>query len=627
MVAILRALVLLALASAPLSTQGGGKQNGMTGYVDPTVATFNGNKPMVACASACGASLVNQNTDALQAAIDQAAGSSHPWVYLPPGQYPIARGGVSHNQIYGVQLAGYSGVVIMGYGAVLRGTGDLGIGSYVMMRLTAGTSNVRIYGLTFSQRDLTHSPIPEQTHMLQLGDGNTAVDNVQVVNCAFIEGQGGDGLRFLGGNDDAHLISRVAVANNYIDGKRAGVSYQHGTNEIDIYGNWFGPNGTDQFLDHESTSDPANKNENVVGNMFVRAPQPVQTVTLSGHSEVDGGTSDNNVFAYNVVTGSVQAINIRRTWLVGNMIDDIDTNNDPGVYFFRVVDDTWIVDNWIRQKETGAASAQCVELQNNLGFAPTSAWLRGNRCQMYTCVSSCGGFGLQPVREFWVSENTITYHASTADAGANGFIGVVATSENTIYGDNTPAQSSGWIVENRMRRDVQSDGVTQAGRPFAGIDYSSGSQPAIGHATLRDNFIDGAKDAYFMLQTQLTEGPPLISGNVITSVAAENLPSSWLSESTDGGETVTSGALSPSMYVSFLTTTGTASYTLADCVRDGVVHHVKVTAATGTPNGMLTPAHFGDGTSLSWTGLAEADLVCDAGTYRLLGSTGMTVNP
>jgi len=59
---------------------------------------------------------------------------------------------------------------------------------------------------------------------------------------------------------------------------------------------------------------------------------------------------------------------------------------------------------------------------------------------------------------------------------------------------------------------------------------------------------------------------------------------------TGGPETVTSGALSPSLPTSFVSVTGSVAFSIANGTSLGQRKRIRCTVATGTPHGVLTPA-------------------------------------
>lgn len=722
------ALLALALTGAgPLSGQGP-RSAPTTGYIDPTVTGFNGGHPLVTCSSGCSAATINQNTDALQKAVDLANVAPHPWIHIPPGEYPVMRGGATHNLRYGVLISGYSDIVVDGAGAIIRATGNCGQGDYFTFQIDSGSHNLRFLpGLVLSQRDLTNCS--EHTHDFEVGFG-TNVDDIQWRGVVFTEQVAGDCIEMTGGVDNQHLVSRLTVVGDVFDCHRSGLGYQHGTTMVNAVANWFGPTITDQAIDHEPTSPGGNNYEFTLANVLFRSGNTNIYLTQSGNGNAP---TDENVVGYNIILGTVNALNLTRTWFVGNSIlVDTDTQSDSDIELFKRATDMWVLDNFATRGAVYAPAGPIFSDTDNNGYAPNGLWLRGNRFLQYgggeivlTCVAKAsmvdtdwiaifdgtttvnyefdvagdgctggrtcvnisgdttaadvcthlrtavvatqatvavadnsgsvvltGGTGanaltatrhignagflstpigvgsgaqLDGVSNFYVSDNTFSYHGITPDGNSSGYIGVLARSQLQDV--------SGTITGNRVLRRLQADNVTQAGRAFVGYDASADTYPHLGHITLRDNFVDGARDELILTETALDEGQPVISGNVMINTSVENLPASWRTESTLDAETVASGALSPSKRTSYLAPASNGTtHSLADGAADGLIKHLKWVASGGDDT--VTPAHFGDGTSISVSvgqaaAGARADLVWDAtgGVWRLLGSSNITVNP
>jgi hypothetical protein len=612
-------------AHAAISDQGP-YQSATTGYVDPTIATFNGSKPLVSCSSSCAAALINQNTDALQAAVNLACASPHPLLRVPPGVYPLFRGGVSHNLIYGVRLDGCSGLVLWAPGAVFRMSGNCGLGDYFMFQLINGAHGVRVLpGATFSGKDAVNCS--EHTHIFQFGDTLSVVDDVQFLGARFIEPVNpGDCINFLGGYESTHLIQRVVVAGSSLDCHRAGVTFQHGTTEIDLVGNWFeGTTYSDQLIDHEPTSGGGNDNENLVANLL-NPTSGTHGSQVFSNSGAGAAFASQNAYAYNIFVGAVGGGNVRRDWWIGNRIAaDADVSSST-LIMSRRADDTWVLDNWLERGPLSNAGPM-VDYQQNNGYAPTSAVVRGNRILQgapWAGGSPNTGIFADGITNIWIIDNDVTYHNALADSGNNGFFGVQVTSHQQAV--------SGWIVGNRFAKGLQADGVTPAGRMRGGIEFADNTtMPHIGHWTARDNVVDGSLSLYFLNQINLDEGVPIVSGGVILNGGTESL-STWQyrTESTSQSESVASGAVSPSKLgtVMPIGSAGT-THTLADGTRDGAWKYLKWSTMSGDDT--LTPAHFGDGTSLStstantWAVLAWDDA---AQKWWLVSkSAGVTVNP
>ncbi len=364
-------------------------------------------------------------------------------------------------------------------------------------------------------------------------------------------------------------------------------------------------------------------------------------MTLGGTGSTSlsvGAQVVDNIFIEGSVTAS---LNLSQMWLMNNHFTSGVTHvSDSGnnTYLFRRAFDIWIVDNYYLRGPntlTGDVIGVSHEAANCTGggplCVPNTIWIRGNRMEQHAFLAvadseSC--VRVDSVKDAWITENTCSYHAAQGDVGGNGPVGINVQATGTNG-------ATGWYVGNRFKRDVQEDGVTIAGRFLSAVVMAPGAQ-SMGHSTVRDNFIDGSRstiDDAALTAGVLPDGPPILSGNVGILTGSSTIdfltsPTMWLTETTSASERVTSGAISPSKPGATVSTAGNQSYTLADGARDGLVKHVVVFSVTGGGTGTLTPTHFGDGTSITWTAsITWFDLAWDATntTWRILGSNGATV--
>ena len=95
-----------------------------------------------------------------------------------------------------------------------------------------------------------------------------------------------------------------------------------------------------------------------------------------------------------------------------------------------------------------------------------------------------------------------------------------------------------------------------------------------------------------------------------------------------GIETVSSaGAISPHTFVTLLSVTGTAAYTLADGVFHGQRKRIYCTVAASTPAGTVTPASLDDGTSYLFNAVGEwVELIWNVDGWQTIGIQGATLS-
>ncbi len=467
--------------------------------------------------------------------------------------------------------------------------------------------------------------------MVTIGDGGTTtVDDVQLVDDVFVEGHGGDCVRLDGGASTTK-VTRVTLTRDRFEGcGRAGVDVRPGTARILVSWSWFKAN-PNRDIWFEAAVDNAIGQAEITGNTFDRTGSTTaQAVTIAGN-----GTTTNNEqtqVKYNRFLGGVlEGSNLGRAAITANyMVYDAARGGTANIDLSGTVYDTWIVDNYIRRESTASAGS-LVRVVSSGSSAPKDVWVRGNRLFQYTGISA--GIDVSGAARVTALENNITYNSATADSGSTGFVGIACA------GGSTQA-CSGVFSRNRCKKDLQADGVTAAGRMLACVQLLEGSQTTIGRATIRDNVVDGAQAGMWLDADGAggyPEGYPVISGNFVLNSGGDIAGgiTTYRTETTADAETVSTGALDPAKHASFITTSGTKPYTLGDGVVDGFVKCERITAATSTPAGTLTPTHFADGTShtLTWTTIPANDTVyaCEQWdatntTWRLLGSKNVTLN-
>lgn len=629
----------LSATAGPMSSQPEGFRR-LTGYIDPTVSTYNGNKPMQCTASATpGAAYTEQNRATLQVAINSAS-STHQWIMLPrcsvdtltslacPADdscaYPISRR-VGAGVLCGVDYTNLPNVVIIGYGAILRMSGNLGLGdSYLACLYT--TSGLKFIGLTFSQRDVTN--VSEQTHVFVIGKTTTNQDDIEWYRCRWIEGQGGDALDTRGSGSN----TRMSVLYNTFDGvHRDAVDFSGAYYNWHVIGNTFHGTGN-QDLDNEPTVSAIFGNTVFAQNILDRTASSGSAASFTGKSGGGNTLVHGFVFAENqVIDGFLGlSLNCKEVWIVKNMIYGTRVN-DSLIGMQRRAHDVWITDNYLSLEGVVAGDQQVIGIaQDFAGCAeggvdclPHDFWISRNRIRQFSYADAVR---LNAVRNVWGIGNDFTYHNAADDVGAtSGFAAFRISSDAST----ALSVTSDWFAENRLKRDKQADGTTDAGRTQALVTAAMQFTSTLGHLTIRDNDVDGA--AAFVRSSvttsQMVEGTPVITGN-----HTRNVPSFmtsgmiWTTDSDPLVERVSgTTTLSPSMLA---TLAGDGTYTQPDGLRSGQLRSLKVTSKTA--GGTWTPTHFGDGTSVTWStnGAHLLELWdADAGKWWLLDQGGMTVVP
>ena len=658
----------VAAGDAPLSSTGVTRWSATTGFIDPTVPTFNGSAPMRCTASTTPSSaFTEQNRLAFQAALNL-AGSTRQWIYMPPCQvdvlagnaictttsgcgYPVSK---KAGSTCGVDMSGLSNINLVGYGAVIRQAANPAGSAEFDLVCIRGTSHVKIIGMHWSQRDVAGST-SEQIHILEIGTGTLVADDVLIYHNKFIEpvpkgggNRGGDCIRILGTSEPS-TNTRINIIENTMFCRRSSLGIQRGFQYVNFVGN-FTYGVTDQDIDYEPSSEGKIHNLLANDNIFDRRGSPNATaVTFSGTSGTSlavGTTIADNVFIEGSVTASG---NVSQVWVRNNIISSgisrADSNSN--VEAFRRAADVWITNNQIYRGAQALVTASISvrhQIDNCAGGGPNchpeTIWINGNRIELHSLsttgsTDASAGIGIDSVRDVWANENIITYHGAGADSGLNGPVGINFQST----GDNV---ASGWMIGNDIRSTVQDDGVTAAGRMLAGIVFNSSTFP-VSFAYVRDNMVARTRMLLFSnaaTPALLPNGPPLLSGNTVALIGSSTGEvignGAFTSETAIGVDRlIGGGSLSPSTRTSVLTNTcASSSYTLPVCEVDGLIKRVNLVGAACASSDTMTISGFGDGSGLSWTLAANSAgsfrLACDAsaGAWWLLDRTaGITVTP
>lgn len=426
------------------------------GVIDPTNQAWAGPGlagGMVACSSSCSAATADRTRGALQATIDYAASSLTPRViHIPAGQYPID---CKSGQAYGINFSNDSNVTIEGYNVTLRFTGNL-LSQDCAMFLVANTSHVKLRGLTFSMRDVTNASA--NAVALKVGDGgSTSVDDVALTDVQFVEGVGGDFVRLDGGTSAA-TVTKVAIERSRFEGSaRGGVDVRPGVQFFRLAYNFFRSNANRDIW-FEDTGDGPIGRATIIGNM-IETDKAVPAVTLAGH----GGafTLDQLTFTFNRIIPPVSAANAANTTapagggvLEGSGLSRVEiaynsfltnrTTSDPTIKITGNASDIWLRSNSVDRR--GASSnAAVIKVSDDGVTSPTRALISSNRVRQYS--GTAPGIDISGCDRCSVLDNSITYHASTADSGATGFVGVYCA------GGVKPC--SGTYQRNAIRRDDQ----------------------------------------------------------------------------------------------------------------------------------------------------------------------------
>ncbi len=610
--------------------------------------------------------LCDKNVTAIVEAYTAAAANGKT-VYWPPGRYPVRK--VS-GQSYAVQLSNINNVNTVGYGATLSQAGDNGAAGNDNRALQiVNCSHLRFEGLTFSQRDVTN--YGSQTHATHLGIATitSVVDEIEFVNCTWTESHtgSGDGVRMLGSLTSSIQHVRF-LGCRFIGCARSGITVQRGAARVTILHCYFKNMLGGSAIDFEPTAAPSVEFFNIQHNIF-EANTTDTAVSLSGTTT----DQERSVFAYNrMINATVGGVFLADTDIVGNIIYlDAATVTNPGIYLHSRVTGCRISKNYVYMGPNCGAASFCIQVEGANGQFPDEVEVEGNNCHQYT---DTGLISLQSLSNALVIGNRLKYHGATGNR-----VGIHLSSPNQ--------KASGVIAFNRIASLKQIDGVTDAPVIVDAIHMDKTGAVQFGTLVIQGNRTSRCTNLLFnnAALAEFVDGPPVISGNVgdftalatggittyITSgshqalahyhvasspegvlAAVQGSTATWRNgDSTrtyrkrtgttntgwrivpDGQEVVASGACTPNLQTTYITTDAAKAYTLADgdATLDGMVKRFVITSGTNAPAGTLTPVHLADGTThtITWTGPGSFELMWDHAntTWRVIGTPrGATVN-
>ncbi len=246
--------------------------------------------------------------------------------------------------------------------------GSGGSGSWSMITIAAGASNIVIRDLYLNGNKAGVTSPDEHTHTLQVGGtlaGGT-VKGVYVYNCV-MDSPFGDGVALAplsGAYGTGQDLTDVTIEKNtFLNCGRSGVSNQRGCQLVRIINNYF--EGTsDQDIDFEPTNTPGPRRYVIMGNYMIRSNTTVG-VTLSGCSGAD--PSEQNIFAFNhIVNGTVGGFNVDLLEFFGNFITIGSGNTDPVVRFHGTVTNLRIADNYIC-RPVGSSNGLILDVESDIG--------------------------------------------------------------------------------------------------------------------------------------------------------------------------------------------------------------------------------------------------------------------
>lgn len=381
--------------------------------------------------------VLDVNRAAIQAAVDACIAAGGGELYAPSGWNIPYNKATTPGTSYGIIVNTTVPVVFDMDGVTLRMNRASGVDDFYGIQVLNG-GGVKFKGVTFSQYGLFNGS--EQQHNVQVGNGSSAgAQYVDFINCKFVDGVGGDGIRLLGnGYVDATLVQDITIDNcRFINCDRSGVSTQRGCRRVNIHKSFF--SGTvDQDIDFEPTGTGLLGQYSIIGNTIIRAGNGSGAVTLSGQGGADANErsifADNNVFG-----GRVSARKVKDLIVSGNQINTGATSNtEPALSFGSYGPGITIVDNIITRPSTSAAGV-VLSLEYD-SDRPSDIVIQGNQITQETQQHA--------VKLDGIAGAIIDNNLVTCTYSASGFIPILIAGDGAIaYGfENDVA-----ITNNRVR--------------------------------------------------------------------------------------------------------------------------------------------------------------------------------
>lgn len=252
----------------------------------------------------------------VQAAID--AHRTDATICFQEGTYDFTRGATLRS----LNLAGARNLRLTGQGpgTILRMNGNGNLGDWYLIHVI-DCSNVQIDSMTLDGTLATNTD--EQTHLIELGVGASAVENILLTNLWFnfphpaAPLRAGDCIRLVG---EVSKPTRRVVISNSVFGEcaRSSIALQRASYDVVISGNQF-LEVSDQHIDMEPSGTGGIERFTISGNVFNGGAQGAWHVALAGNNPEPG---IDFTFTGNVLHGrGIGLYNVERSVIRGNVID------------------------------------------------------------------------------------------------------------------------------------------------------------------------------------------------------------------------------------------------------------------------------------------------------------------
>ncbi len=517
----------------------------MSGYpwvsvADPAygMTQYSGSDPArLAC-------IVDANRTGLEAALHDVVTHGGGTLYFPAGRWPINRT-PTPGKSYCLLMQDVHNVRFLGEpNSVLAVAGDQGADDTYMIQMV-NTSGIRFEGMTFSQRDCTNTN--EQNHMVQIGGSSvlaSANDDIQFIQCNFIEGaggsgfKGGDGVRILGGSS-VQLETRIIFDGcTFKKCFRSGIGVQRGSQHINIINCFFSGTG-DQDVDFEPSGTTQTGHFFISGNHFERTNSSGGSVSVSLFGATFGTPDIGSVFAYNtLIDGTIQTIHLQDTVIQGNhFYANSPQVTDPILRIDGIAKNVTISDNYIFRGDL-CGDAELILITRHNTHNPEFVAVRGNILETYSPTKA--PIHLDSVLKCDVTGNRFMWHGTSTKA-------------IMIQVQSSGGKSSITCDGNYVEAGFLINGTTPASVPALLVNIEPGFGGPVGQVIVTDNRLKGVAG---ILRDQNTptnhvDGLPMVTGNVVDSVCTSvvggtgNLLTYWYISGTAGLFGYMTGTITP----------------------------------------------------------------------------------
>lgn len=429
------------------------------------------------------------DSESIQACVDEIVTDGGGVLYFPPGVYDVER--ASHDacttRSCSIDITGAANMTIRGEGvaSIVRKSGAGGGSGTDWWTFRAGDNeNLAVQDLTIDGNARSITNVGEQTHEFNFqitGAGSST--RVRFDRMFFYDSRG-DCIRTVG-NHTGHIAEEFIVTGSWFkDCKRGAIGVQRGVRHYVVTGNVM-IGGTDQQIDFESSSHGMVERFTISNNVIVASG--TIAVALSGSSF---DVHQHSVFSGNFVLGRVSLYQ-NENLIVSNNTVLVDDGPASAVLDARKVQDGILITNNVLLRMAGATAGPVVQISHHGTGIPDTVILNGNRILQQT---NSMGVSISSANRVVVTANALKYE------GASGFgagISIVATAADiTSFVASTNSITGPWLN---------------------GIQTST-SPNDIDSVMISDNVIDVAtKGVLLSSGTGSYTTAPMVTGNVITA--------------------------------------------------------------------------------------------------------------